>query len=103
MVCHLGDGRWWDAEVQTWRDGRDGRNGAAPSPAKPHLPTTRVFLAMAHLDHDPTNNRLRNLKAFRQRCHMLHDAEEHRRRRRFTLHSRRALGDLFMGPYPFLS
>jgi hypothetical protein len=21
IVCHLGDGRWWDAERQAWRDG----------------------------------------------------------------------------------
>jgi hypothetical protein len=45
------------------------------------LPVTRVVLASAHLDHDPSNNRPRNLAALCQRCHMLHDAVEHRRTR----------------------
>ena len=57
--------------------------------------STRIVLAAAHLDHDPTNNRLRNLKALCQRCHMLHDREEHRRRRLLTLRMRKAIGDLF--------
>jgi len=60
---------------------------------------TRVVLAAAHLDHDPTNNRLRNLKALCQRCHMLHDREEHLRRRLLTLRMRNAIGDLFLGLY----
>ena len=55
--------------------------------------------AAAHLDHDPGNNRLRNLKAFCQRCHMLHDRAEHQRRRLLTLRMRKALGDLFLGRY----
>lgn len=33
------------------------------------LPRTRVVLASAHLDHNPDNNRLRNLAALCQRCH----------------------------------
>ena len=40
-----------------------------------------------------------NLKAFCQRCHMLHDRKEHRRQRRFAFQRRNALGDLFLGPY----
>jgi hypothetical protein len=60
-----------------------------------------VYLATAHLDHDPTNNRPRNLKAVCQRCHMLHDKDEHRRQRRLTLRMRKSLGDLFTGPYKF--
>ena len=56
--------------------------------------TTRVVLATAHLNHDPTDNR-----ALCQRCHMLHDRDEHRRRRWRTYRARRALGDLFTGPY----
>lgn len=86
----------------TWRDGqgRAVRADALPSPAAPEVRTTRVVLATAHLDHDPTNNRMRNLKAFCQRCHMLHDAPEHRRRRWITIRSRKALGDLFLGVYP---
>src|SRR5262245_15152533 len=37
-----------------------------------------------------------------QRCHLLHDRPEYRRRIRLTLRRRRALGDLFAGPYPSL-
>lgn len=40
-----------------------------------------------------------NLKALCQRCHMLHDREEHHRQRWLTLRMRKALGDLFSGPY----
>ena len=57
------------------------------------------MLATADLDHDPTNNRPRNLKALCQRCHMLHDRQEHRRRRLLTLRQCKALGDLFLGTY----
>ena len=39
--------------------------------------TTRVVLAAAHRDHDTANNATRNLAAFCQRCHMLHDRPEH--------------------------
>jgi hypothetical protein len=99
MVHHLGDGRWWDEEAATWRDGR-GRKVAWPAYAEyKRLRRTRVVLAAAHLDHDPGNSRPRNLKALCQRCHMLHDRPEHRRRIRTTLLMRRALGDLFQGPY----
>lgn len=103
VVCHLGDGRWWDASDSMWRDGRGRRlrpSSTLPSPFAAGLKETRVFLATAHLDHDPTNNRSRNLKAFCQRCHILNDASEHRRRRSLTFRSRKALGDLFLGPYP---
>lgn len=99
QIQHLGDGRWWDEERNAWRDGR-GR----PLPRfKPSdglaVRHTKVVLATAHLDHDPTNNPPRNLKALCQRCHMLHDREEHRRQRWLTLRMRKALGDLFLGPY----
>ena len=99
-IRHLGDGRWWDEEENTWRNGRGralprlvGMGEDVP------LRTTRVVLAAAHLDHDPSNNRLRNLKALCQRCHLLHDREEHRRRRWVTLRRRKAIGDLFLGLY----
>ncbi len=99
VVHHLGDGRWWDEAAGTWRNGT-GREVAWPAYAEyRQLRRTRVVLATAHLDHDPTNNRPRNVRALCQRCHMLHDRPEHRRRRRTTLLLRRALGDLFSGPY----
>ena len=59
-----------------------------------------MVLAAAHRDHDTANNAGGNLAAFCQRCHMLHDAPEHRRRRWLTVFRRKALGDLFRGPYP---
>ncbi len=101
LVCHLGDGRWWDAQARVWRDGR-GKPLKGLRPLRlwrEPISSTRVFLACAHVDHDPTNNRARNLKALCQRCHMLHDRQEHQRRRWLTLFRRRALGDLYLGPY----
>ncbi len=59
------------------------------------LLTTRVVLASAHLNHDPGDNHRRNLAALCQRCHMLHDAPEHRRRRWFNAFRLRAIRDLF--------
>ncbi|MHC2002937.1 hypothetical protein ACYQR9_21245 [Methylobacterium sp. CM6241] len=100
-VYHLGDGRWWDAEAGTWRDGA-GRIICLAVGAKDVLGTvrtTRVVLAAAHRDHDTANNAGSNLAAFCQRCHMIHDQPEHQRRRWRTLFRRKAMGDLFRGPY----
>src|SRR3546814_10052683 len=47
------------------------------------------------LNHDPTDNAPRNLAALCQRCHMIHDADEHRRRRWLNACRRRAVADLF--------
>ena len=102
VVHHLGDGRWWDEARQSWRDG-SGHEIPCPAAAEEQPSrTTKVVLAAAHLDHDPAHcgRRHRNVRAFCQRCHLLHDRPEHRRRIRLTLRRRRALGDLFSGPYP---
>ena len=101
-VHHLGDGRWWDETEQTWRDGR-GRKVPSPAPDVP-LRTTKVVLAAAHLDHDPAHcgRRHRNVRALCQRCHLLHDRPEHRRRIRLTLRRRRATGRSIFWPLPFL-
>lgn len=108
-VAHLGDGRWWDEEARVWRDGR-GRalrrlppldalpvrqHTLADIDAPPPYRTTRVVLASAHLNHDPADNRMRNLAALCQRCHMLHDADHHRRRRWYNAFRPRAIADLF--------
>ena len=98
MINHLGDGRWFDPDAECWRDGQgravdwvDFRTlGSA-------LKRTMIVLATAHLNHDVADNRGKNLKALCQRCHLLHDREEHRRQRRLTWRSRKALGDLFEG------
>ncbi len=60
---------------------------------------TKVVLAAAHLDHDPSHNRLRNLRALCQRCHMLHDRPHHLAQRWITYRRRCARADLFLGPY----
>ena len=101
VICHLGDGRRWDPESAAWRDGagRRIRGLLEVENLQAHVRTTRVVLAAAHRDHDPTNNRPRNLVALCQRCHLIHDREEHRRRRWLTLFRRKALGDLFLGRY----
>jgi hypothetical protein len=97
IVHHLGDGRWFDEAHETWRDGR-GREVNWPAYGEyRNLKQTRVVLATAHLDHDPGNSRPGNLRALCQRCHMIHDRPEHRRRR-ITWRARSALGDLFLGP-----
>jgi hypothetical protein len=103
LVFHLGNGRWWDDDAATWRNGQ-GRALSSlptrpPAPDDDSILTTKVVLATAHLDHDPTNNRPRNLKALCQRCHMLHDRDEHLRRRLITFRMSKALGDLFLGRY----
>ncbi|ESY79964.1 hypothetical protein X739_29820 [Mesorhizobium sp. LNHC220B00] len=60
---------------------------------------TKVALAAAHLNHELANNTPANLRAFCQRCHMLHDKLEHLRQRDLTYKKPRAVGDLFGGRY----
>src|SRR3954454_16105231 len=60
---------------------------------------TRVVLAAAHLDNNPANNRLSNLRGLCQRCHMLHDRPFHLVQRWLTYRRRWAIGDLFLGTY----
>ena len=96
----LPDGRWFDKQAATWRD-RRGRPARWPDLMEAtRLRVTRVVLAAAHLDSDPTNNRLKNLRALCQRCHMLHDQPHHLAQRWITYRRRQAVGDLFFGPYP---
>lgn len=100
-VFCLADGRWWDDEAETWRDG-SGRIVCLAVGADDVLAAvrrTRVVLATAHRNHDTADNAPANLAAWCQRCHMLHDRPEHARRRWLTVFRRKALGDLFRGPY----
>lgn len=87
-IQHLGDGRWWDEEGQTWRNGKGRRLRRLAIVGEVAVRKTKVALAAAHLDHDPSNNRPRNLKALCQRCHMLDDRDE-----RLTLDSGRIAAD----------
>lgn len=52
-VLHLGDGRWWDAERRWWRDGKGRRVRAPGGNILALVRSTRVWLACAHLNHDP--------------------------------------------------
>ena len=95
----LPDGRWFDETARTWRD-RRGRPARWPELADVvAVRLTRVVLAAAHLDNDPANNRLANLKGLCQRCHMLHDRPFHLAQRWLTYRRRWAIGDLFLGRY----
>ena len=93
------DGRWFDEKAAIWRD-RRGRPARWPDLVEAtRSRMTRVVLAAAHLDSDPTNNRMKNLRALCQRCHMLHDRPHHLAQRWITYRRRLAAGDLFLGPY----
>ena len=99
IVRALPDGRWFDPECRTWRNAR-GRVARWPNLEQAiQMRSTRVVLAAAHLDHDPSNNRLSNLRSLCQRCHLIHDRPYHLAQRRITYLLRRAMGDLFVGPY----
>lgn len=55
----------------------------------------RVVLTIAHLNHDPKDNRLTNLKALCQRCHLKHDEPHHAETRRQTRAEKQGLQPLF--------
>ena len=95
----LPDGRWFDEAAGTWRN-RRGRPDRWPDLLEAgQVRLTRVVLAAAHLDNDPANNRLGNLRGLCQRCHMLHDRPHHLVQRWLTYRRRWALGDLFLAVY----
>jgi hypothetical protein len=98
-IDQLADGRWWDAKLEMWRDDAGEEADWPDVEAYAARSTKRIVLSTAHLDHDPTNSSAGNLRALCQRCHLRHDRPEHRRRIRLTVLLRRALGDLFHGPY----
>jgi hypothetical protein len=98
----LPDGRWFDDATGTWR-GRRGRPARWPDLIEiAHMRLTRVVLAAAHLDNNPANNRLANLRGLCQRCHVLHDRPFHLAQRWLTYRRRLAIGDLWLGPYDML-
>lgn len=114
-VYHLPGGRWFDEAAGRWRDGRgrllrhalpdprqaDPENGAATQPAAADQPwrLLEVRLSCAHLDQDTANNSGGNLAALCQACHLNHDRPWNMKKRRLTILMRRAIGDLFEGPY----
>jgi hypothetical protein len=93
----LPDGRWYDPRLGTWRDGR-GKPARWPDlEDMTRQRTTRVVLAAAHVNHDPTRSGRRNLRAWCQRCHLQHDRTWHLAQRWLTYRMRRALGDCSSG------
>ena len=63
---------------------------------EPHPVTgSRVVLTVAHLDHDPSNCELANLKAWCQRCHLTYDAKHHGMNARVTRFVKQGQDDLF--------
>lgn len=54
-----------------------------------------IVLTTAHLNHDPSDCRLENLKALCQRCHLRYDAAHHQRTRAETMRKRMATPDMF--------
>ncbi|WP_255448411.1 hypothetical protein [Telmatospirillum sp. J64-1] len=102
ILSLVGDGRWQCPSTGMWRNGEGKRTRRPTSEEMTDAKTWRVMLATAHLDHDPGNNSAENLKALCQRCHMIHDRDHNAAMRRLAMRRRRALGDLFEGPYPLL-
>lgn len=98
-IEQLVDGRWYDRQEGRWRDDQ-GLDAAWPDAIEyaAHQ-RKKIHLSAAHLDHNPSNSKPNNLMALCQRCHLRHDRPEHIKQRRTTSLLRRALGDLFNGPY----
>lgn len=94
-VAHLGDGRWWDSELKCWRTGAGKQISLDSGFPLAAVQFTYVVLACAHLDHDPGNSAPANLMALCQRCHMIHDAAEHRWQRWWNGFRLKAVRDLF--------
>ena len=98
-VAHLGDGRWWDEASRSWRSDRGKRITIRAGFSLAAVQTTYVVIACEHLDHDPGNNQPSNLRALCQRCHMIHDAAEHRWQRWWNAFRLRAIRDLYEDPW----
>lgn len=54
----------------------------------------KIVLTIAHLDHQPENNALENLRAFCQRCHLRYDAKHHAATAQATRDRKRGQGRL---------
>ena len=80
-VFRLGDGRWWDRKRLYSCNGQGRRVRRPTENILAHGAWTRVVLACAQLNHDPSGRSLNRMGALWQRCHMIHDGPEHRQRR----------------------
>jgi hypothetical protein len=62
---------------------------------KPDGKQYQVVLTIAHVDHDRTNNDYENLKAWCQRCHILHDVGQRVFSRKYGKETQYQCGKLF--------
>lgn len=54
-----------------------------------------IVLTVAHLNHDPTDNRMENLACYCQRCHLRHDQQHHGANARNTRNRKKKQLNLF--------
>lgn len=54
-----------------------------------------IVLTVAHLNHDVKDNRMENLAALCQRCHLTLDSKQHRENARKTIQNKKGLQSLF--------
>lgn len=59
------------------------QEGWKPTEIAKGFDCTYIVLTVAHIDRDKTNNRFWNLAAWCQRCHLLHDKEQHIANRKY--------------------
>lgn len=99
-VLTMKDGRWFDPVDVVWRDA-GGNQCSFPGWVEAIRTgrASRVVLATAHLDNNPANAAIENLRALCQWCHLRRDREFHLLRRWANFRSRLARADLFCGPY----
>lgn len=70
------------------------RFGDGPVPPG-ELPIIVIVLTIAHLNHDPTDNRDENLAALCQRHHLAHDHDHHRANAQATRRAKAGTLELF--------
>ncbi|MBM3744188.1 MAG: hypothetical protein FJW34_00150 [Acidobacteria bacterium] len=78
---------WFEAHYSRWFDHRR----RVASPLARAVRTVRVVLTVAHLNHDPADNRDENLAALCQWCHLHYDAPHHKETRATRKDARRPL------------
>jgi hypothetical protein len=102
LVHKLPDGRWFDKSTNQWRDYL-GRSSKWPDIFEyAQASNTKVYLAAAHIEHDPRingNHHYDKVASWCQRCHLIYDRKFHQLRKKITYRSRNAVGDLFVGSY----
>jgi len=74
-------GFWFDEAANCWRDNK----GMEWAGKLRTFRKVRIVICIAHLNHDPADNRDVNLKALCQHCHLKHDMRKHHARARRTV------------------